>query len=121
MTNRVLALLLGIVLLAVPAVAADVDGRWTGPMSTPNGEIPVTFVFKAEGEKLTGAMIGMNGNEIAIANGKIDGNKISYSVTLDFGGMPLEMSYKGVVSAAEITLDGEVFGMPFQLVVKKVT
>jgi len=117
---RVRVLTLGIMLLAVPAFAADVDGRWTGPMATPMGEIPVTFVFKAEGEKLTGAMIGMDGNEIPIADGKVEGNKISYTVTLDFGGMALEMVYRGVVSAAEIKLDGEVFGMPFDLVVKKV-
>jgi hypothetical protein len=119
MTKRVWALVLGIVLSAGWAFAADVDGRWTGSMTTPGGEVPVTFVFKAEGEKLTGAMIGMGGNEIPIADGKIEGDKISYSVSLDFGGMPLQMLYKGVVTPAEITLDGSVFDMPFQLVVKK--
>ena len=35
--------------------------------------------------------------------------------------MPLGMIYRGVVSASEIKLDMEVFGMPFPLVVKKVT
>jgi hypothetical protein len=119
MTKRVWALVLGIVLSAGWAYAADVDGRWTGSMTTPGGEVPVTFVFKAEGEKLTGAMIGMDGNEIPIADGKIEGDKISYSVTLDFGGMPFQMLYQGVVTPAEITLDGSVFDMPFQLVVKK--
>jgi hypothetical protein len=118
--NRVCALLLGIVLLtAAPALAADVDGRWTGTLDTPNGAVPITFNFKADGDKLTGSMIGMEGMEIAIANGKVEGDKISYSVTIDFGGMALEMNYKGVVAASEIKLDMEVFGMPFSLVVKK--
>jgi hypothetical protein len=117
---RIPALVLTMVLLAVPAFAADVDGRWTGPMATPMGEIPITFVFKADGAKLTGAMIGMDGAEIPIADGKIDGNKISYSVTLDFGGMQLQMLYAGVVAPTEIMLNGTVFDMPFELVVRKV-
>ena len=35
--------------------------------------------------------------EIAIKDGKIDGANISFSITLDFGGMPFMLSYKGVV------------------------
>ena len=119
MTMRARALMVGILLLAAPAFAADVDVRWTGSMSTPMGEVPVTFVFKAEGETLTGALIGMDGVDVPIANGKIDGNKIAYTVTVDFGGMTLELIYRGVVSATEINLDMEVFGMPFNLVVRK--
>ena len=117
MKIRVLAL--GILLLAMPAFADDVDGKWTGTMATPNGEFPISFVFKADGAKLTGAMIGMDGAEIPIANGTIEGKNISYTVSLDFGGMKLEFAYKGVVSPTEIKLSGVVFDMPFELVVKK--
>jgi hypothetical protein len=106
-------------LVATPALAADVDGRWTGTMETPMGTVPLTFNFKADGDKLTGSMVGMEGMEIAIANGKVEGETISYTVTIDFGGMALEMNYKGVVANGEIKLDMEVFGMPFSLVVKK--
>ena len=119
MTMRVGALLLGLMLLATPAFAADVDGKWSGTMNTPGGDFPVGFVFKADGDKLTGTMIGMDGMELPIANGKIEGDKISYSVTIDVGGMMLELVYKGVVTASEIKLDMSVFDMPFQFVVKK--
>jgi len=119
MTMRMGALILGLLLLAAPAFAADVDGKWTGTMSTPGGDFPLTFTFKADGAKLTGSMTGMDGMEIPITNGKVDGNQISYTVTIDFGGMALEMIYKGVVTPAEIKLDMSVFDMPFQLVVKK--
>jgi hypothetical protein len=122
MTKQVFALMVALVLVAAPAFAEDVDGQWTGTLATPMGDVPVTFTFKAEGGgKLAGSMLGMDGTQIPIANGKIDGNKISYTVTLDFGGMTLELIYRGVVSPTEIKLDGEVFGMPFDLVVKKVT
>jgi hypothetical protein len=64
-------------------------------------------------------MLGMDGMEIPITNGKIEGDKISYTVTIDLGGMALEMVYKGVVTPTEIKLDMSVFDMPFELVVKK--
>ena len=116
---RMAALILGLLLLATPAFAADVDGKWGGTMSTPGGDFPIGFVFKADGPKLTGTMIGMDGMELPIKDGKIDGDKISYSVTIDLGGMMLELVYKGVVTASEIKLDLSVFDMPFQFVVKK--
>jgi hypothetical protein len=117
--SSVLALVLALALLASPAAAADVDGTWTGSMATPNGDFPITFVFKADGSMLTGHMVGMDGTEIPIDNGTVDGDMISYSITLDFGGMPFEMLYKGLVSAAEIMLSGSVFDMPFELTVTK--
>jgi hypothetical protein len=117
--RKTAALILGLLLLAAPVFAADVDGKWTGTMSTPGGDFPVSFVFKADGAKLTGTMIGMDGMELPIVNGKIDGDKISYTVNIDFGGMMLELNYKGVVTASDIKLDLSVFDMPFELVVKK--
>src|SRR5688500_16491812 len=113
------ALVLVLLLFATPVFAADVDGKWTGSVTTPNGDLPVAFTFKAEGSALTGAMQGMDGAEIPIKDGKVDGANISFTVTLDFGGMPFELSYRGVVSAAEIKFTGEAAGMPFEFVVKK--
>src|SRR6185503_8889248 len=78
--RRTCALILGLLLLATPAFAADVDGKWSGTMNTPGGDFPVGFVFKSDGAKLTGTMIGMDGMELPITNGKIDGDKISYTV-----------------------------------------
>lgn len=112
-------LILALLLVAAPAFAADIDGKWTGTMMTPMGDVPLEFTFKADGSALTGSMMLM-GNEIKIENGKVDGNTISYSATLDFGGMDLEMIYKGVVAGDEIKLNMTVFDMPFDLVVKKV-
>jgi hypothetical protein len=122
---NVRALVLGFLVFAIfavsaaPARAADVDGTWTGMVNTPNGDIPVAFTFKADGAALTGTTTGMDGKDVPIANGKIDGKNISFSVTLDFGGMPFEISYKGVVSPAEITLSGDAGGFAFEFVVKK--
>jgi len=114
-----LALVVGIMLLAVPAFAADVDGKWAGSVDTPMGTVPVGFTFKSDGATLTGTTLGPDGGEIAIKDGKVDGNKISFIVELDFGGMSLVLNYSGVVSPAEIKFTLDVMGMPFEFAVNK--
>ena len=116
---KIRSILIGIVLLAGSCFAADVDGKWSGTVSSPNGDIPVSFTFKADGAMLTGTTTGLDGAEVKIAEGKADGNKISFTVTLDFGGMPLTIAYKGVVTAKEIKLTYDVMGMPGEFTVKK--
>ena len=113
------AIVVGLLFLATSCLAHDADGKWNGTFDTPNGPAPVTFNFKADGATLNGSTTGPDGSEIKIANGKVDGNDISFSVTFDFGGMPLKIDYKGVVSKEEIKFKLEVFGMPFELTVKK--
>ena len=117
--RKAAALVMSMMFLAVPLLAADVDGKWTGMVSTPNGDIPVGFTFKADGTALTGTMQGMDGMDIPIKDGKVDGNNISFNVALDFGGMPFELAYKGVVTPAEIKLTADFAGMPFEFTVKK--
>ena len=114
------ALALGLVLFAAaPALAHDVDGKWAGTVNTPMGDFPVAYEFKSDGAKLTGSTTGPDGGQVPIKDGKIDGNTITFTVSFDFGGMPLDLSYKGVVSAGEIKFTGEFAGMPFEFSVKK--
>jgi hypothetical protein len=119
--GRLLAILSGIFLMTASALAADVDGKWSGSISTPMGDFPQAFTFKADGATLTGSMTGMDGSAIPIKEGKVDGANISFVVELDFGGMPFKLSYKGVVDKDEIKMTGEAIGMPFDLVVKRTT
>jgi hypothetical protein len=112
-------MLLGLMLLAAPAFAADVDGKWTGNFETPNGPVTVAFEFKADGTSLTGSTSGPDGTSLPIKNGKIDGNNITFNVTLDFGGMPFELAYKGVVAPSEIKMTLDIMGMPLEFAVKK--
>jgi hypothetical protein len=88
-------------------------------MVTPMGDFPVAYEFKADGTTLTGSTMGPDGSPIPIKNGKIDGNKITFTVTLDFGGMAIDLNYTGEVSPAEIKMTGDFAGMPFEFVVKK--
>ena len=45
--------------------------------------------------------------------------RIQWTVQVEFGGMPLEISYKGVVSPVEIKMTIDFMGMPFDFLVKK--
>ena len=118
---KILATLTMMLALGLSAFAADVDGRWTGTVAAPTGDLTVTFNFKADGAKLTGTTTGLDGADVAISDGKVDGANITFKVTLDFGGMPFVLSYKGVVSATEIKILSEAEGMPmpFELLLKK--
>jgi len=116
---RFTAILLAILILAAPVLAADVDGKWVGSIAGPGGEIPVGFTFKADGEKLSGTQTGPDGMDIPFKDGKVEGNNITFTVTIDFGGMPFTINYKGVVATEQIKLNADMFGQPFEMVLKK--
>ena len=117
--KKVYAVVVGLILLAAPAFAADVDGKLTGTVSTPMGDIPGAYEFESEGTTLTGTTLGIGGGSVPIKDGKVDGQNISFNVTLDFGGMAIDLSYKGVVTPTEIKMTGDFMGMPFEFTVKK--
>ena len=113
------ALVLAFTLAAAPAFAADVDGKWAGTISTPGGDFPVAFEFKSDGTMLTGTTMSPDGMSINIKDGKIDGDKVSVGVSFDFGGMALDIAYKGVVTPTEMKMTADVAGMALDFVVKK--
>jgi hypothetical protein len=106
-------------LVLVPVQAADVDGKWTGSLDTPMGALPMEFNFKADGAALSGSMLGPDGGQIPIKNGKIDGNKISFNVSIDFGGMSLDFVYTGTVSPDTLQMSSDFMGMPFMFSLRK--
>jgi hypothetical protein len=94
-----------LLLIATIASAADVTGVWTGTASGPDGEYALTFTFKQDGQKLTGAMTGPT-DPIAIQEGKVQDGKISYWLQVDMGGNPVKFRFSGTVENDTITLAG---------------
>lgn len=82
--------------------ATDVTGAWTGSvqMGDGGGGMALTFNFKQDGTTLTGTIDGGQGDPISISNGKIDGDKISFSV--EFNGTTI--THEGTVSGDTINL-----------------
>jgi autotransporter translocation and assembly factor TamB len=94
------------VLCAAMAMAADVSGKWAAETPGRQGGAPTTttFTFKADGAKLTGTIQGARGPAAEIADGKVDGNNISFSITREIQGQSMKMMYKGTVSGDEIKM-----------------
>ena len=84
-------------LSTVTARAADITGSWSAEMKTPDGNsFALTFTFKQDGTTLTGTIKGPQGDPIAISEGKVDGDKLSFKVS--FNGMTI--SHDGAINAA---------------------
>ena len=109
---------LGALALAASMYAADITGKWTGKMETPNGSRDVNMAFKAEGATLTGSVSGRNG-DTPIENGKIDGDNISFTVTRKFNDMEIKMNYTGKVSGDSIKLNYKMRDNDIELTLKR--
>ena len=104
-STRIILIVSVALLCLVPALAADISGKWTAVITTGIGEMNYTFDFKVEGEKLTGkAVMSMEGNssESALTEGSVKGDEISFVETLKVQGQELRCEYKGKISGDEI-------------------
>ena len=104
-STKVLLIVSVALLCLVPALAADISGKWTTVISTGIGEMNYTFDFKVEGGKLTGKAVMSMGNqssESALTEGSVKGDEISFVETLKIQGQELSCVYKGKISGDEI-------------------
>jgi hypothetical protein len=104
-----------LLLVAASAFAADVAGAWQGSLETPMGSMEIGANLKVDGSALAGTLNFM-GNDTAIEKGKIDGDKISFEVSMQFG----TMAYAGTISGDELKLTLSVMGNEVPLTLKRV-
>ena len=116
---KIRTLAIAMLLASTPAFAADVDGTWSGSIDTPHGPAQISYTFKAEGAVLTGALSLPDGRSIPIKDGEIAGNRISFSLTLDYGAGPTTFNYTGEVSVKELKLHTSFRDMPIEITLKK--
>ncbi|MCG6926874.1 MAG: hypothetical protein LJF30_16400 [Acidobacteria bacterium] len=98
----VVALVLG---LAGAARAGDVAGTWTAEFDSQIGVQKYTYVFEVDGETLTGTAEGERMGDTAkveITDGKVVGDKVTFTEMLDFQGQQLPITYEGTVEGDEI-------------------
>ena len=83
-----------IVLCAIAAFAVDLTGDWSGTTKGPNGEdFTLNLKLKQEGTTLTGAVTGPDGNPVDITDGKVDGDKMSFNVSIN----NMTIAHEGVI------------------------
>lgn len=100
-TRRILSIALLVVIALSGVRAADPSGRWTATFATEVGEQQYTYEFVVKGTTLTGTAKGNLTGESQIAEGKIDGDKISFVENSSFMEMPLRFVYSGTMTSAD--------------------
>ena len=79
----------------------SVDGTWNVVVKSPMGDQPSTLTLKADGGTLTGTA-SAQGNTNDIANGKVDGDTVSWSnsITTPF---PMTLEFSGKVDGDSLS------------------
>lgn len=111
---RAIRVLLAGCLVTAAMWAADVTGKWTAEMQGRGGQtMTTTMNLKADGDKLTGTVSGRNG-DTDISDGKVDGNNISFTVVRKFGDNEIKQNFKGKLDGDVIhfsmTMEGGQMG-----------
>src|SRR5215475_15320286 len=92
-------------LVASSAWAADLNGKWVGQAQEKGGEPrEISFDFKVAGAKLNGTVAGaLNGT---ITNGKVNGDELSFTLSVGKEGAKRILNFKGQVVNGEIKFTG---------------
>ena len=70
-------------MISAATFAANIDGTWIGSVKTPDGnEMALTYVFKMDGDKLTGS-VNSPGGEIVITNTKVEEKSFSFEISFN--------------------------------------
>lgn len=121
--KRTLSAFTALLCFTLVAAAADVTGKWTAESPGRNGTPSVTtFEFKAAGAKLEGTVTTNRGGTpttTPIADGKVDGDTITFSQTMTMQGNEMKMTYTGKVKADTIELTREGGRGPQTMIAKK--
>jgi hypothetical protein len=102
MRRKTIFYVMAILSLAAGQVrAADLNGKWIGQVQEKGGEPrEISFDFKVAGAKLNGTVAGaLNG---PISNGKVNGDALSFSLSVGKEGAKRTLNFKGQVVNGEI-------------------
>jgi len=87
--------------VSIGAIAADVAGMWTAQVPGRNGTRDTKFTLKVDGDKLTGTM-SVEGQDTPLTDGKVAGNTVSFSASVDRGGNTIKYNFTGKLAGDEI-------------------
>jgi hypothetical protein len=130
---KIHVLILAVLIFAVAASAADINGKWVAQVTSPSGsKTERVFIFQASGDKVTGtianiqvaqatfeekgkpAMVGtlktQNADPQAISEGKITGDNVSFAIVSQSFMGEMKTEYKGKVAGDEIKFTVEQSG-----------
>lgn len=85
-------------------LAAGVAGEWKATAEGPNGSMERTLSLKVDGNKLTGETVSSFVGKSTIEDGKVDGDKLSFTIKISFQGNEMSVKYSGKLTGDD-TMD----------------
>jgi hypothetical protein len=114
MRTRLISSFVLFLLATAAALAATVDGKWSGEMKLPAGKkggegaaVALTVEFKQDGGKLTGTLKQGAGQRVQpqeIQNGKVEGDKISFETVQKTKKGDQTVTWEGSIQGDELKL-----------------
>jgi hypothetical protein len=93
-------LLILMLLFAFGALAADISGNWKATADLNGQQMERTFTFKVDGSKVTGETTSSFAGKSTITDGRVEGDNVSFTISVNLGGDEMKLNYKGKVNAA---------------------
>jgi hypothetical protein len=97
--SRLLLITLLAGLACMPLLAHDISGNWEFSVETAAGRGSPSFVFRQDGEKLTGTYNGLLGK--ADLTGTVKGHQIDFKFDFSYSGQSGVAHYTGTIESAK--------------------
>lgn len=102
-THRLLEWVLLVLIFGFPVCAADITGDWKASLETPGGTVQVSYTFKQDGDTLTGTWQAAQSPTVALTDGKVVGDKVTFVVKPGGERGPV-FAHEGTIKGDEIQL-----------------
>lgn len=86
-----------------PAPSVSVAGTWTITSNSPQGAMESTLTVQQQGTAFTGTMSSQMLGSTPVADGVIADKRVTWSVTVTFGGQGFTITYAGEVEGTKMT------------------
>ncbi|HYP28684.1 MAG TPA: amidohydrolase family protein [Blastocatellia bacterium] len=83
------------------AAAVDPSGEWAVVIRMPQGDMNATLSLRREGQQIVGTFAGPSG-DFPIRNARINGNQLTFSISLQVGGDTVEATTNGTIEGNSI-------------------
>ena len=103
-------LLILIAALSAAALASDISGNWKATADGPNGAMERTFVFKVDGNKVTGETTSSLMGKSTITDGKVEGDTVTFTITAKLQDNEMKLTYTGKIKDNEIVFQSSAGG-----------
>ena len=98
--------------VAPAGTTVNAAGNWTLTINSPAGTMNSPLNIQVDKENVTGEIGSPSGN-VAITNGKLNGNELSFTYSINFHGQQMTISTKGKIEGNSINGSMETMGTSF--------